>query len=222
MKQRSRAQYLLRELGDHIPFSIFGVSLSLVSMGILTFLAVLLQANAFLPQASHDLFHVFHPIHLLFSATATTAMFWKHEKNFIKAIIVGTIGSLAVCGLSDILFPFLGGLMLGADMHIHVCVLENPLLIATFIATGIIAGVLVPHAIEHATEYSHAVHVFISSAASILYLLAYGVTEWIHSLGSIFLIMTLAVLVPCCLSDIIFPLFCAHKGCGCDKDDCCL
>ena len=42
--------------------------------------------------------------------------------------------------------------------------------------------------------------------------------DWIHSIGSVFLIVIAAVMIPCCVSDIIFPLACAHRGCGCDRD----
>ena len=218
MSKQSKLKCLLVELGHHLPFSIFGVSFGLVLMGVLTFISILTNSEEMLSKASYELFHVFHPIHILFSAIATTAMFWKHEKNFIKAIIVGSLGAVVVCSLSDIIFPLIGGMILGADMQIHICVLENPQMILVFLGVGIISGILVPQAIEHSTEYSHAMHVFISSAASILYLLGFGMSDWTHSIGSVFLIMIIAVMIPCCVSDIVFPLACAHNDCGCEKD----
>ncbi|MHC4236360.1 MAG: hypothetical protein ACYSUQ_14680, partial [Planctomycetota bacterium] len=44
-------------------------------------------------QANHehdlvgDLFHLFHPVHMFFSAAATTAMFWRYERRLIKAMV---------------------------------------------------------------------------------------------------------------------------------------
>lgn len=211
-----RFKYILTELSYHLPYSVFGISLGLIVMGVLTFLAALLQAEHLLPEASEKLFHVFHPSHLLFSAVATTAMFWKHEKRLLKAAVVGFIGSVAICGLSDIFFPFIGGCLLGADMHIHVCLIEEPGLVLPFAATGVLAGIVAERSFERSIEYSHSAHVFISSMASILYLLSFGITDWIHVLGGIFLVIIIAVMIPCCASDIAFPLACVHHNCDHD------
>lgn len=220
MKKEKKWVFVWHELKEHLPFSIFGVSLAVVIMGFLTFVAILAKAEGELPLASRELFHVFHPLHILFSAMVTTAMFWKHEKNVVKAILVGSIGSVGICGISDIAFPFLGGKIIGADMHMHICLLENPQMILTFLCVGIFAGLIVPSVIEHSTQYSHSAHVFISSLASLLYLLAYGLTGWTDVIGSVFLITIIAIVLPCCLSDVVFPLFCLHKGCGCEHDKC--
>jgi len=211
MSKQKKIQYILVELAHHLPYSIFGVSTGLIVMGMLTSFAILVNGESMLPQASLELFHVFHPAHVLFSAVATTAMFWKHERNFIKASIVGIIGSVSICGLSDIFFPFWGGLLLGADMEFHICLIEEPGLVWTFAIVGVVSGLLVTQSFDHSTEYSHSVHVFVSSAASILYLLSFGVHDWIHVLGSVFIITIVAVMIPCCASDIVFPLACVHK-----------
>ena len=51
-------------------------------------------------------------------------------------------------------------------------------------------------------------HVFISSMASILYLCFLGgLTNWMEHFGMVFFFNILAVLLPCCISDIVsFPL----------------
>ena len=81
MSQESKWKYILVELGHHLPYSIFGITVGLIAMGILSFFAILMNAGSLLPVASSELFHVFHPAHVLISAVATTAMFSKHEKR---------------------------------------------------------------------------------------------------------------------------------------------
>jgi len=175
-----------------------------------------MHSQPMIPSASDELFHIFHPIHILFSAVATTAMFWKHEKRMGKAVVVGFTGSLAICGISDIFFPFVGGIFLGAPMHIHICLIENPGLLLPFAAVGVLAGLTANKSFEHSTQYSHSAHVFVSSMASILYLLSFGLTDWIHVLGGVFLVTIIAVMIPCCASDIVFPLTCVHRDCDHD------
>ncbi len=214
MNKDNKFKYIFVELAHHLPYSIFGVCVGLVVMGFLTFFAILMQAEHLLPQASEELFHVFHPAHVLLSAVATTAMFWKHERNWIKAMFVGFVGSVTICGISDILFPYIGGLILGADMHVHICIIEEPQLVYPFAIFGILAGVFADKAFERSTEYSHSAHVFVSSMASILYLISFGMVDWIHWVGSVFIITIFAVMIPCCASDIAFPL-----ACTCKKDN---
>lgn len=204
----------MTELGNHLPFSIFGVLMGISIMGVLTFMATLMRAEDLLPHASEDLFHVTHAGHILLSAITTTAMFWKHEKRILKAILVGLVGSITICGISDILIPYLGGKLLGMDMAVHICLIEEPGLVIPFAVFGVLAGLLVPAAVEKSTEYSHSAHVLFSSSASIIYLLAFGFTDWVHFLGSVFIITVVAVAIPCCVSDIVFPLACVHRNCS--------
>ena len=218
MAKESKSRYVLVELAYHLPYSIFGITVGLIAMGVLTFFAILMDAEGRLALASGELFHVFHPAHVLISAVATTAMYWKHEKRLIKAIFVGLIGSVVICALSDIFFPFVGGLSIGSNMSMHICIIEEPGLVFPFALIGVVAGLLVPQSFEKSTQYSHSAHIFISSAASILYLLGYGLTDWIHALGAVFFIIIIAVMIPCCVSDIVFPLTCVHRNCAHPQD----
>jgi hypothetical protein len=215
MHKGNKIHYVVSELGHHLPFSIFGVTVGFILVGLLNFFAVLSSSQSLIPDASQELFHVFHPAHILFSAVTTTAMFWKHEKNLAKAVMVGFLGSILICGLSDMLLPFIGGIMLGADMHLHVCLINNPVMIITFAVIGVIAGLLVRGNVTQSIKYSHSAHVFISSSASILYMLSFGLRDWVHGIGNLFIVIVVSVMLPCCLSDIVFPLTCAHRGCGC-------
>ena len=202
------------ELGAHLPYTIFGVTMGLMLMGILTFFATLMHSEHLLAGAASEFFHVTHASHILFSAVATTAMFWKHEKTILKAITVGSVGSIVVCALSDSVFPTIGGTILGLHMRMHICIIEHPGIILPFAAVGVLAGFLVPGVIEKSTQYSHSVHVLFSSMSSILYLIGFGMQEWVHSLGAVFIITVIAVMIPCCLSGIVFPLVCAHRNCN--------
>lgn len=86
-----------------MPFSILSVCFGLMVVGVLNFISYIAGSGDILLSSS-KLFHVFHPVHLLFSAIATTSMFWQHEKKFIKAVVVGFFGPAGICGISDILF----------------------------------------------------------------------------------------------------------------------
>lgn len=196
--------HLGKELEKHLPYTIFSVSLGLILVGILTYLAFIFKAENF-NQGAESLFHVFHPLHMLFSATATTAMFWRHERNFIKAIIIGFVGAVGICGISDIIVPYVSGFLLGAKMELHICIIRHPALILPFVFFGIFTGLIVPRTIE-STIFSHSAHVILSSMASILYLVSFGLTNWISVFGMVFVYTVLAVMIPCCTSDVVFPL----------------
>jgi len=206
MKNENKLHHIIVELGEHLPYSIFGVLIGIIILGVLTFFTIILNSSDLLPVAARELFHIFHPIHVLLSALVTTAMFWKHEKNFIKTLFIGFLGSILICGLSDILFPYIGGNILGAKMQMHLCIVEHFNIIIPFAVIGVLVGFLVPSAVEKSTEFSHSMHVLVSSMASILYLISFGITDWIHIIGGIFLVTIIAVMLPCCLSDIVFPL----------------
>ena len=63
------------------------------------------------------------------------------------------------------------------------------------------------------TIISHSLHVFASTMASIFYMVGpLGMVAWIGVLGQVFLFVVLAVMVPCCLSDIVFPLLMSKAG----------
>lgn len=210
MKHRHDIRHIFLELKEHIPYTIFSVAVGMIALGILTFASGIYGAGD-ISNPSKGLFHVFHPIHLLFSAVATTAMFWRHDKNFLKALIIGFIGSLGFCGMSDVFIPYIAGFLLGVKMHLHICALEHPHIILPFVAIGIFAGFMMPSRTQKTTIFSHSAHVLVSSMASILYLIGYGLTAWINVAGMVFIYTVLAVIIPCCTSDIVFPLLFTKK-----------
>ncbi len=208
----NKSAYIFRELGHHLPFSIMSVALGLFLAALLHFITQV----AGTPDPSvqfGELFHIFHPLHILFSATATTSMFWQKERAVLKAVLIGIAGSVGICGISDIIIPYLSGMILGVEMHLHVCILEHPLLILPFLLLGLLMGFLTPRGMEkhEGVILSHSLHVFISAAASIMYLVSFGMVNWIEYAGAILIFMVLAVIVPCCTSDIVFPLLFVRK-----------
>ncbi len=206
---KEKLKHLFLELKIHLPLTIFSVAIGIVVLGILTYISIILKAKN-TSQASYALYHIFHPLHMLFSSIATTAMFWRHEKRLLKAIIIGFIGAVGICGVSDILIPFYSGRLLGVKMHWHICIIEHPQIILPFVAVGILTGFIVPREIQ-STIFSHSAHVMISSMASILYLISFGLSEWIQVIGMVFIYMILAVIIPCCTSDIVFPLLLTER-----------
>ena len=207
---KGRIQHLGQELRIHLPYTIFSVSVGMIILGLLTFVCNILKVED-ISGPSRGLFHVFHPIHLLLSTTATTAMFWRHEKRFVKATIIGFIGAVGICGISDIIIPYVAGFLLGVKMHFHVCIIEHPMFILPFVIAGIFAGFIIPPTTEKSTIFSHAAHVWVSSMASILYLVSFGLSAWIEVAGMVFVYIILAVMIPCCMSDIVFPLLLTKK-----------
>lgn len=199
--------HIWTELRHHLPFSVLSVSIGIILVGTFTVITEMLGVYDVSPY-SENLFHIFHTVHLLFSAIATTAMFWQHEKKVFKTIIIGFVGSVGICGISDIIIPYISGFLLGAHMHLHICIIEHPLLVLPFVFLGILMGFLAPGTLEkqEGVIFSHSLHVLVSAIASILYLVSFGVTGWIHQIGLVLIYMVIAVAIPCCTSDIIFPL----------------
>ena len=223
------------ELTSHLPFSILSVAVGLMLAGLICFLVTdqtLLEAVASVEgkHAAHGdgsdlpandeheehetlqgflvLFHLFHPAHMLFSAAATAGMFMRHERNWGKAAFFGFTGAVLICGVSDIIMPHCSLLIMNHKLDWHICVIEHPMLVFPFAGIGIIVGVLAAAGgMSQSTLFSHSMHVFVSTMASIFYLIGpFGRFEWIHQLGWVFLFICLAVMIPCCLSDIVYPL----------------
>lgn len=196
-----------RELKEHLPFSVAATAAGLVVAGLLC---------RFVSESDPrmlEVFHLFHPVHMLLSAAATTAMFRAHGGSVVGAAVVGAIGAVVVCGASDILIPHASLSLLGVEAEMHACLVEEPVMVLAFAFMGVVIGMLASQGDHrHGTVLSHSLHVFVSAMASILYIAgSYGGTEWIGHITAVFLFSVVAVIVPCCLSDILFPL-CVSKG----------
>lgn len=205
---KERWNRIVEEFTHHFPYTMVG---SLVAMaGVWWFGTQQLghsSAQSFYEQ-SRASFHLFHPLHICLSAIATTSLFWRHDKSIPRAVWVGLWGTILPCGLSDYFFPYIGGLLLGQPMHLHVCIVEHPQLFFPFLGFGILAGFWAEEKLAGSHLFSHGAHVFVSSAASLLYLCSFGFTSWMQDARLVFpafAIIVIAVWVPCCISDIVIP-----------------
>lgn len=209
---RARLGALAVEFAHHLPYTLIS---SLIAMGAVWYFGVTqlpkLTEAGLVPWTWS--FHILHPMHLALSAIATTSVFWHHERRLLKALVVGFFGTVIPCGLSDYIFPFVGGHSLGQPVELHICLLEEPKLILPFVVLGVLAGLLFEERLSGSSVFSHGAHVFVSSLASLLYLVSFGFTAWltdIHLVFPVFLIVVIAVWIPCCLSDIVVPVEAAH------------
>lgn len=193
-----RVTRIVRELIHHLPYSAVGVA---AALGFL----LALEKVGWRGDAEGS-FHIMHPAHIFLSALVTTAMFWKYERKFFRALLIGLLGTLPICVVSDIAIPYLGGLLLGTPVVFHLCVVEEPWLVFPASVVGVLCGMFFLKWVERITEFGHLSHVLVSSLASLFYLISFDVTLWGGSISLVFAITLLAVWLPCCLSDIVFPL----------------
>ena len=190
----------LSELKNHAPFTLAGAvtGIALVAG------AVLLKV----PQEGlRRLFESFHALHVILSAIVTAAMYRRYKKHILACVLVGFVGSIGIGTLSDIVFPHLGAIAMGAEMgHVHIGFIEHWWLINPAALLGVAIGILVPR-----TKVPHLGHVLLSMWASAFYLLAHGSGNWLAWLPAVLVVLFLAVWLPCCVSDIVFPLLFVGK-----------
>ena len=156
-------------------------------------------------KASHTIFYVLHPIHVLLSALVTTAMYKLHKPKCRAwlAILIGYVGSVGIATLSDSIIPYLGEMLLHMpNREIHIGFIEKWWLVNPLAFAGIAIAYFRP-----TTKFPHAGHVLLSTWASLFHIImALGGIISIIRVIVIFIFIFLAVWLPCCLSDIIFPL----------------
>jgi hypothetical protein len=200
------------EILCHFPYAIFSVAISMI---ILSFLSAGSSFGADQVSISYRLFHSFHFLHLLFAATGTVLTFRRFSQNMGLGMLVGFFVPAFFCTISDAFLPCLGGRLVNLDMHFHWCFLSHLDTVLPFLIVGMINGWILSRHQPHNLKlfYSigfHFFHIFISSMASILYLVSFGFAEWASRMGFVFLFLIFAVLVPCTLSDIVVPMFFAR------------
>lgn len=209
------------ELSAHVPFSVSAVAIGLMVAGTICILGF--GAQGAVEPAGHGehahaepselFFHLFHPAHMLFSAAATAAMFFRYERRIFKAIIVGLIGAVGVCGISDIVMPHASLGILGVEAPWHICIVQRPGMVLPFAIVGVLVGIGAAESVARSTLISHSLHVLVSTMASIFYMVGpLGMVAWIDRIGQVFVFIVLAVMVPCCFSDIVFPLLMSRAG----------
>lgn len=188
------------ELRHHVPFTALGAVSGIIIMVIVVSINALAQVS----QVSHTVFYVLHPLHVVLSALVTTALYRKYGSRHIwAAVLVGYFGSVGIATISDSLIPYLGEILLDLpNRGIHIGFIEEWRIVNPAALLGIAISFWKP-----VTAVPHAGHVLISTWASLFHvIMALGTTvNWIQFLV-VFLFLFLAVWLPCCLSDIVFPL----------------
>jgi len=209
MKIPRRFSRLVPELAHHLPYTV--VSSLTAMLAVWYFGQIQLHqhaGNAWVSELRWS-FHVLHPLHVCISAITTTAVLWHFERKLPKTLVIGVLGSIIPCGLSDYIVPFVGGRLLGQPMQLHICLIEHPMLILPFLFLGILGGLLFEETVSGKSFFSHGVHVFVSSLAALLYLVSFGFTGWLTDFQLIFPVLSvvvMAVWIPCCISDIVVPI----------------
>ncbi|MCD4779504.1 MAG: hypothetical protein K8S27_03000 [Candidatus Omnitrophica bacterium] len=188
---------ILQELKKHAPFTSFGAITGIIIMAIFYNLP---------PKISYNVFYILHPIHVVLSAMVTVSMYRLHQKGkckFWSLIFIGYVGSVGIATLSDSIIPYLGEMLLGLpNKGIHIGFIEKWWLVNPLAFIGVAAAYFRP-----TTKFPHSGHVLLSTWASLFHIImATGETLNLSSHIVIFLFLFIAVWIPCCLSDIIFPL----------------
>ena len=188
------------ELAEHAPFTAGGAITGIIVMVIIIF-------GNIPSQISHTAFYTLHPIHVALSALVTTAMYKRYSSGKLWAeVLIGYSGSVGIATLSDAVIPYLGGTGLDIKMGFHAPFIEEWWLVNPMALIGIAIGYWRP-----TTKFPHWGHVLLSTWASLFYFTAFGIANWIPLLPFIFLFLFLAVWIPCCISDIAFPLLFTGK-----------
>jgi hypothetical protein len=202
---------ILRELLTHAPFTAIGAVVGIIVMVIIHY------ANTS-TDLSEALFFTFHPLHVVFSALVTTALYRKQpgSRRWL-IVIVGYTGSIGIATLSDAIIPYIGGTTMSVSMSFHLPFIETEIMPFIGIPKWIVVNVaaLIGIAIGYFkpnTKLPHMGHVLLSTWASLFGFIAFGVADWIPLLPFVFIYLFLAVWLPCCVSDIVYPLLWVGNG----------
>ncbi|MDD4202245.1 MAG: hypothetical protein PHQ52_02135 [Candidatus Omnitrophica bacterium] len=193
---------IIKELKHHMPFTAVGAVAGIIFMIIFRNISY---------EKAQELFFVFHPLHVLLSALVTTSLFKLHTCpkgegkmcNLPILIAIGFIGSVGIATLSDSIIPYLGEALLNMPhRHEHIGIVEHGWLISGSAIIGITIAYFNP-----STKFPHAGHVLISTWASLFHvLMAKGANMPFWMYFAIFIFLFVSVWLPCCISDIVFPM----------------
>lgn len=194
---------VFRELKAHAPFTFMGAILGIFTVFLLKKLP---------EHVNFNLFYIFHPAHVLLSAFVTTSMYKLNKKkpHFLMILIVGLLGSIGVATLSDSIFPYIGESILHfPHRELHLGFIERWYIVDPIALMGILLAVKKPF-----TKFPHSGHIFVSTAASLLHIVMSlsGVLMGFGLYVEITFLLFFSVWIPCCFSDIVFPLLFVGKS----------
>lgn len=200
---------ILFELKNHAPFTVLGA---------VTGIILLIPLHKLPTKISYNIFYTLHPLHVLLSALVTASMYnihrgksFREKCNLWALLIIGYLGSIGIATLSDSIIPYLGEVLLNMpNREIHIGFIEEFWLVNSLALIGIATAYFRPR-----TKFPHAGHVLISTWASLFHIImAKPKTLNLTSSIAIFLFLFIAVWLPCCVSDIVFPLLFVRKSQG--------
>jgi hypothetical protein len=219
---------IVHELKNHAPFTIFGAILGIALMLIFQHVA------HFSGKILFSIFHPGHVI-LSAMVTTALFRIYRPKTNFLVVLMVGYFGSIGIATLSDSIIPYVGETIMGVNvpMHqhreeaeisheelaetqvdidhenhedhgkgYHFGFIEEWYLVNPAALLGILFAYFVP-----STKFPHAAHVLVStwaSSAHVLMNLHQQLT--IITILGVFIVLFIAVWLPCCISDIVFPI----------------
>jgi len=194
---------IANELRVHAPYTALGTLTGIVIMALI----VVLQIPR---EISVTLFWTTHPLHVLLSALVTAAMYRRHSTgNWWRTLVIGYVGTIGPATLSDSIFPYVGEWLLQLPhREVHIGFIEKWWLVNPLALLGIAWGYFRP-----VTCFPHAGHVLLSTWASLFHItMALGTEVSAATMILIAVFLFVAVWVPCCTSDIVFPLLWVKGG----------
>lgn len=205
---------VLSELKNHAPFTFAGAITGII-------LFILLRNIPY--SLSFKFFYVFHPLHVFLGTFVTSSMYKLHKKNpnIFMFLLVGFVGPLLIATLSDSVIPFIGESLLRLPhRELHLGFIEKWYIVNPIALLGVTLAYFVPN-----TKFPHSGHILISTWASLFHILmSVDKTVSVFVYSSVLLLLFLSDWIPCCFSDIVFPLLFV-KGhdlpCPCHNHDNC-
>lgn len=204
------------ELMCHFPYAVLSLAFGLVLLSILT--ANTGAGSSAASTTFYQLFHSCHFMHIVFAAAGTTVAFFKYSRRWILGIVVGAITPAIFCVMSDVIMPYLGGRVLGVPMRLHICFLHDFVNAPIFLGIGILTGLVLTfhtdraHTDSYISRWLHFGHILLSGLAALFYMVSHGFYAWASQMGLVYLMLTIAVVIPCTISDIVVPMLLAKSG----------
>lgn len=228
MSIKEKISHIGAELKGHAPFTVLGALIGILFM--------LIFRNVWKAHAGmlFSIFHPGHVV-LSAMVTASLFAIHREVKNFLLILAVGYVGSIGIATLSDSILPYLGESLIGlhmpthaelsghneeggehdsfagsgqpraAEQHerrIHLGFIEDWYIVNPAAVLGVLIAYFLPR-----TKFPHAGHVLISTWASSSHILMNTQSDVTFAImAGIFAILFIAVWLPCCISDIVFPL----------------
>lgn len=202
----------ISEILCHLPYGVFSVAIAFIVVG---FLQGFITGHP-LHKVSHRLFHCFHFLHIIFATTGAYLGFMRFTNRVLASVGLSLITATIFCTLSDIVLPHIAGLFFGVDMDLHLCLVSEAHNVLIFWFIGLLNATVIVRNDSLADSafvvVSHFAHILTSALASLFYLVAEGFTTWYDHMGMLFIMLIIAVVIPCTFSDVIVPIVIGKIG----------